>query len=111
MNDSMHVHMLHILFIGPLLMYIGLVKPQNVIMYNVLLGLGVLVIVKFAYLLVTETLTQRSVWYILHIVLFAIIALYVGVKQNKTPRIGYSLLLATGIAAFGYHLIRQLGFK
>lgn len=107
----MQVNLLHILFIGPLLIYIGLVKPQKVVVYNILLGLGVLVIFKFAYLLVTERLNQRSIWYILHIILFSTIALYVGIKQNKTPRIGYSLLLATGIAAFGYHLIRQLGFN
>jgi hypothetical protein len=103
--------MLHILFIGPLLIYVGLVKPQNSIFYSVLLGLGLLVILKFAYLLLSESLSQRSVWYILHIVLFAVISLYVGIQQTNTPRIGYSLLLATGIAAFGYHLLRQLGFK
>lgn len=107
----MYLHILHILFIGPLLMYVGLVKPQNVIAYNVLLGLGVLVMLKFGYLLVTESLTQKSVWYILHIVLFGFISLYVGIKQKQTPRVGYSLLLATGISAFGYHLLRQLGFK
>lgn len=107
----MQVHLVHILFIGPLLIYIGLMKPQNVIIYNVLLCLGLLVFVKFIYLLATQAISQRSVWYVLHIVLFACIALYVGVQRNNTPRIGYSLLLATGISAFGYHLIRQLGFN
>lgn len=107
----MQVHLLHILFIGPLLMYIGLVKPQYIFVYNILLGLGLLVLFKFVYLLLTESLSQRSLWYILHIILFAMIAIYVGIKQTKTPRIGYSLLLATGIAAFGYHLLRQLGFN
>jgi hypothetical protein len=107
----MNVHFLHIFFIGPLLMYIALVKPQNAIVYNVLSGLGLLVLVKFAYLLATQAISQRSVWYILHVVLFAFVAMYVGFKQNKTPQIGYSLLLATGVSAFGYHTIRQLGFK
>lgn len=107
----MRVQLLHILFIGPLLIYIGLVKPQNTIIYNILLSLGLLVILKFTYLLATERLNQRSIWFILHIILFATIVLYVGIKQETTPRIGYSLLLATGTAAFGYHLIRQLGFK
>lgn len=107
----MQVHLLHILFIGPLLVYIGLMKPHNLTIYMILLGLGLLIVLKFGYLLVTKSISERSVWYIVHIVLFAFLAVYVGVKQTKTPQIGYSLLLATGIAAFGYHLIRQLGFK
>ena len=107
----MQVHLLHIFFIGPLLIYIGLIKPKTAFVYNILSILGVLVILKFTYLLATQVISQQSVWYILHIVLFALIALYVGIKQDNTPRIGYSILLATGISAFGYHLVRQLGFK
>lgn len=107
----MQVNLIHILLIGPLLIFIGLMKPQNILYYHILLSLGLLVLVKFAYLLATQTISQRSIWYILHIVLFATLSFYVGIKKDKTPQIAYSLLLATGIAAFGYHLLRQLGFK
>lgn len=107
----MQVHLFHIFFIGPLLIYIGLIKPQTNITYNILLGLSAITLLKFTYLLATQTISQKSVWYIIHVVLFAVLTLHVGIKMNKTSQIGYSLLLATGIAACGYHLLRQIGFK
>ncbi len=107
----MSVNLLHVLFIGPLLIYIGLWKPQNELLYNILLGLGLLVLLKFTYLTLTQKLTQRSVWYILHVILFSTIAIYVGVHKQQTVKVGYSLLLATGLSAFWYHLIRLFGVR
>jgi len=107
----MSVNLLHVLFIGPLLIYIGIFKPQNGIFYNILLGLGILVLFKFTYLTLTQKLTQKSVWYILHVILFSMIAIYVGVNKQQTIKIGYSLLLATGLSAFWYHLIRLFGVR
>ena len=107
---KININLLHVIFIGPFLIYIGLVKPQSSLLYYILFGLGLLVFLKFLYSLLTQEISQRSVWYVLHMLLFAMIAMYVGGHQNQTLRIGYSLLLATGISAFGYHLIRFLGF-
>lgn len=107
----MSVNLLHVLFIGPLLIYIGIFKPQKEIFYHILLGLGILVLFKFTYLTLTQKLTQRSVWYILHVILFSMIAVYVGVNKQQTIQIGYSLLLATGLSAFWYHLIRLFGVR
>lgn len=106
----MNVNLLHVFFIGPLLIYIGLLKPDNDLVYYILLGLGLVVLMKFAYLLVEQKVSQRSVWYVLHVVLFSMIAIYVGLNKKHTLQIGYSLILATGISAFGYHLIRLFGF-
>lgn len=106
----MDVHILHVFLIGPLLIYIGLIKPQNQLLYCVLYGLGLVVFFKFMYRLLKQKLSQRSVWYIIHVALFSMIAMYVGIKGKNTEKIGYSLLLATGISAFGYHLIRMFGF-
>lgn len=105
------VNVLHVFFIGPFLIYIGLMKPNNVWVFKALFLLGALVFLKFGFLLLTTQVTQQSVWYILHMMFFSLLALYVGFMKSQTPQIGYSLILATGIAAFGYHLIRGLGFR
>jgi len=34
--------------------------------------------------------------------------IYVGVKAQETPDVAYSLLLAIGVAAVGYHALRAL---
>jgi hypothetical protein len=107
----MDVNVLHVFLIGPLLIYIGLVKPQNYFFYYVLYCLGLYVFYKFFVILLHEEVSQRSAWYVLHLALFSMIAMYVGIKGKHTLQIGYSLLLATGISAFGYHLIRMFGFK
>lgn len=103
------INVFHIIFVGPFLMFIGITKPKNDFIYNILLILGLLVCLKFMYLLITRKLSQSSVWYIIHVIMFSTIAIYVGLLKSKVPNIGYSLLVAIGVAAFGYHLIRSLG--
>jgi hypothetical protein len=104
------VNAIHIFLIGPLLIYIGLMKPINELYYNILLGIGIVVIIKFIYQLIVSKVGQRTVWYLLHIMLFSVLSIYVGLNKINTPHIGYSLVLATGISAFGYHSIRALGW-
>jgi hypothetical protein len=44
--------------------------------------------------------------------MFASLLMYVGIwriMKKDVPHVAYSLLLAVGIAALGYHLIRWLG--
>jgi hypothetical protein len=106
----MDVHTLHVLLIGPLLIYIGLVKPQVDLLYYILYGLGLYAFFRFFIMLLKQELSQRSAWYVLHVALFSMIAMYVGSKGKHTEQIGYSLLLATGMSAFGYHLVRMFGF-
>lgn len=106
----MDINLLHVFLIGPVLIYIGLAKPQTDFLYYILYGLGLYVFFKFFIILLKQELNQRSAWYVLHVALFSMIAMYVGVKGKQTQQIGYSLLFATGISAFGYHLVRLFGF-
>lgn len=106
----MNVNLLHVFLIGPLLIYIGLLKPEHELFYSILLGLGIIVLLKFAYSILSQKFSQKSVWYVLHVLLFSMIVIYVGLNGKHTLQIGYSLLLATGVSAFGYHLIRLFGW-
>jgi len=53
-----------------------------------------------------------NAWYVIHAVLFSSLLVYAGYTGqhggNAVPRVTFGLLLAVGIGAFGYHLVRLL---
>jgi len=108
MNHGMLVHLVHMLITGPLLIYVGLAQPQNKYVYWLLMLLSVAVFAKFTYSAFTTELSQRHVWFAIHALLFASLLGYVGYQGVNTPHVGYSLLLAVGIAAVGYHTVRLI---
>lgn len=102
------VNLLHIFVTGPLLMYVGLIKPAYDWIYWLLLLVGFYILVSFAWRAFRTPWSDRHVWFAVHGLLFASLLLYVGWKGQETPNTFFSLLLAVGIAAFGYHLVRLL---
>lgn len=102
------VNWLHIFFTGPLLIYVGLVKPTHPWIYLLLGLLGGLILLKFAWYALTTPWSERHIWFALHGMLFSFLLMYVGWKGTQTEGTMYSLLLAVGIAAFGYHLVRVI---
>jgi hypothetical protein len=61
MKDFSYVYWIHILFVGPLLIYLGVVK-QDVpdIVFNTVLGLGVIVILYHGYKLYNYYQMKKS---------------------------------------------------
>jgi len=106
MNEKTIVHLIHMLFSGPLLLYVALAQPKNRYVYWLLMALAATICVKFAYTAFTTKLSERHVWFAIHGILFASLLFYVGWMGADTPHVGYSLLLAVGIAAIGYHTVR-----
>ena len=104
----MYVTVLHLLFVAPLLIYVGFAKPQYSWIYYVLLALSVGVLVNFGNKVVSQKWSQRTVWYVIHVLLFASLLFYVGWYGKTTPDVAYSLLLTVGLAAFSYHALRYL---
>lgn len=112
------VNIIHILFSGPLLMYVGYFKPvtNNIgfskYLYHILLALGVLLLILFSYKIINKIIShsvnQYITWYIIHALIFAPLLIWCGIRREKTPQIIFSLLLAIGCAAFGYHLIKLI---
>ena len=105
---TINKNLLHIFFTGPLLIYIGLTKPENPQIYNFIFLLGILLSIYFLYLITSLKYSQYHVWLLIHYLIFIPLLIFVGIKKTETPKIIYSLLLAIGIAAFGYHLIRLI---
>jgi hypothetical protein len=80
-------------------------------LYFILLVLGLGVFINFGLKVISNPWTQRTVWYAIHMLLFAILLLYVGWFGVNASDVSYSLLLAVGIAALGYHFIRLVAKK
>ena len=104
---------MHILLSGPLLIYIGYFKPENKVLYGILLflgiSLGILLFYKISKQVVNKSLTQFSTWYIIHFLIIVPLLIWCGIKHTDTPPIIFSLLMAIGCAAFGYHVIKFIG--
>jgi threonine/homoserine efflux transporter RhtA len=109
MDHSQLVHLVHICFTGPLLIYVALSKPTTPYVYWLLMAMGAGVALLFASKAWATDLGQRHVWFAIHGLLFASLLFYVGWMGKETPGVAYSLLLAVGIAAIGYHGVRLIG--
>lgn len=101
-----HVNLIHIFGSGPLLIYVGAVKPENKWIYKSLLVLGLLIAAAFVWKIISTDVSQRHVWFFIHAAIFAPLLIYVGLYEHKTEQIVFSLLLAIGFAALGYHVFR-----
>lgn len=102
------VRLVHILVTGPLLIWIGLKEPKLPWVYKLLFAIGALLLIIFG---VKSIIGQSlNIWYLIHAILFSSLLLYAGVQgmqgSNSVPRVTFGLLLAVGIAAFGYHSVR-----
>jgi hypothetical protein len=108
-KGGLAVHLAHILFSGPLLIYVGFMKPQYQWVYYMLLCLGVVLILYFLWEMIEHLpLSQKHVWLLIHAVIFGGLLVYVGLRGIHTPDVVYSILLAIGIAAVGYHTVRMV---
>lgn len=104
-----HVRIIHILFSGPLLIYIGLTKPQHKWIYTITGIVGVFLMLSFLIRIMTlRPFSQRHVYYAIHALLFAPLLMYLGFRGSASPDVVFSLALAVGLSAFGYHAIRLL---
>jgi len=111
MDYDFIISLIHVFFTGPLLIYIGLTKPDNIIFYYALLLLALIKIIAFIYRLLKK---QLYAWLYVHLLLFVTLLLsifYLKFADQKIPYYLYSFLVAIGIAAVGYHLIKIFKVK
>lgn len=108
MTNPLLVNLFHIIFTGPFLVYTGLMKPNNKYIYLVLLLMAVILILVFVIQIAQGIIKP---WIMLHACLFSILLGYMGYigffqgRQN-IPEFSFSFLLALGLAATTYHLLR-----
>ena len=106
------VNIIHILFSGPLLIYVGYVKPEYNFVYYILIALGVILLLHLGYHIFEhiskKTFSNSTIWYMIHVLLFAPLLLWCGIMKTKTPHMIFAILMAIGCAAFGYHILRLI---
>lgn len=100
------INFVHIFVTGPLLVYAGLVKDKPRWLFDVLFVFGISLAAYFPYVMYKNKLSQYHVWLAIHLFIIVGLMLAAGIMREKTPRIIFSLLLAIGVAAIGYHAIR-----
>jgi CDP-diglyceride synthetase len=108
MQNKKFINYVHILFIGPFLIYIGLKKPSNNNFYIILLLLALIIIASFYNKYKNNELI---VWLYVHLLLFVSLLLcicYLKFYNKDIPYYLYSFLVAVGCGAFGYHLIKLI---
>lgn len=95
---GIEVNLFHMLITGPFLMFVGLVRPTHKAYYYILLSMALLLLSMFA-------MELPKPWALVHIALLVPLLAYVGLTRNKSGE-AFSFLVAVGIAAVGYHVIK-----
>jgi len=112
---SSHVvlNILHVLFIAPLLIYVGIARdsiPEWA--FYVLGGVGVILLLYQLYKAYGKIKEGKSAWINwIHIFLIAPLLILMGILGKDTERRYFEMLLLAGCAALGYHgiyLIREM---
>lgn len=100
------VSIFHVLFTGPMLLYLGKAKPQNPIIYHIVLAFGIALGLYFSYMIFVEN--NKSPWIILHLLLFVPLLVWIGLLKTAAPLFLFSICVALGCAAIGYHSIKLI---
>ena len=105
MNSSFFVHLFHILFVGSLFLYVGIMKTNiSYIMYPFLLLLGIIIILYHGFKVYTKLKDGKNPWVnYIHIFIVGPLLIYIGLNKEKTQRFYFEILLMLGFAAIGYH--------
>ena len=106
MNEDLIISLVHVFFSGPYLIYLGLYKPKSIYFYILLFILALVIIGAFIYRYLTNKLYA---WIFVHLLLFVVLFLTISILRfmnKEIPYYLYSFLLAIGIAAVGYHIIK-----
>jgi len=101
MKSRTIIQLFHILFLAPLLMYIGI--KQNKTPKQIFLLLLVIGISSFCYHLYRYIMTRHQV-NLFHLVAVLPLLIYVGINKRNTPQFAFLLLFAVGVVALWYHI-------
>jgi len=104
MNDTV-IHLFHIIFVGGLFLYIGIKqKDMPNFMYNLILGVGVVILLYHGYKGFSKIAKGKNAWVnLFHILIVAPLLIYIGYEKQNTPKYFYEFIFMLAFAAIGYH--------
>lgn len=110
MNFDNHfwLAIMHLLFVVPLFLYVGIKRASTPHwLYLALLSIGIVVLLYHGSRLIVRLVNRSGYAWVnaIHVLLIAPLLIYIGYNKKETPRFGYELLLMSGFAAAGYHLL------
>ena len=98
MNSHMILHLMHILILGPFLLYIGMGYP---IPPWILIATGIIVILYQGYKAYVHYSQQEAIWVnLFHVIIVGPALLAYGLTEERFLR---ELIFMLGFAAIGYH--------
>ena len=105
MNTETLVHLFHILIVGVLFLYVGIVRDKiPSLMYPILLTLGLIIIVYHIYKAYNYMKADKPYWVnLIHILLVGPLLVYIGYNRENTSRRYFEMLMMLGFASIGYH--------
>jgi hypothetical protein len=107
-DPHVFIALVHIVFIVPLFMFVGAMRDKSpTVLYKALLVMGATVLGYHLWRLSVKYRSNVSGQWInlIHVALVAPLLIYIGINEKDTPRYAYEVLLMTGFAALGYHMI------
>jgi len=105
MTKQVLVHLFHILLVGSLFLYVGIMGHKiSLFMYPFLKYLGIIIILYHSYKAYVKISEGKSAWVnYIHIFLIGPLLIKIGYDGDKTSRKYFELLLMAGFATIGYH--------
>jgi hypothetical protein len=105
MKTEALVHLFHIIIVGGLFLYVGINREKlPKIMFNILLGLSLIIIFYHIYKTYNYIKEGKAFWVnLIHILIVGPLLFYIGYNGEKTSRLYFEILLMLGFAAIGYH--------
>ena len=102
--NILYIYLLHLLFVGPLFMYVGLrrYKTPNYL-YSLLFWLGIIVLLYHAYKFYTayknDFINHVNIY---HILLVGPLLIYIGYQKEETNYVYFDLLTIFGLGLVGH---------
>jgi len=105
MTKHVLVHLFHILLVGSLFLYVGIMGNKiSLFMYPFLKYLGIIIILYHSYKAYVKISEGKSAWVnYIHIFLIGPLLIKIGYDGDKTSRKYFELLLMAGFSTIGYH--------
>jgi len=106
----MLIGLFHILFLGPLLIYVGLQRNLSHIFYQGLffLGIGVILLHLFKAL---KKLPKFAYFNYIHALLFGPLLVFIGYYERSSPLFIYNIMTFLGVLVIFYNGIKILKGK
>ena len=107
MDHHFILSLFHLLFVVPLLLFVGFQRADTPSwLYLSILALGLIILLYHGIRGVLRILSNSHYAWVnlIHVLLVAPLLLTIGWKGKDTPRSAYEMLLLLGFGAMGYHL-------